>query len=351
MIAAREWARRNARPSVVAMALLLATVVVALGYAVDQIVDGSSFHLASQLAGSDARFREILGASAYDSLSKGQVYGSLVLDGVLAVVYGFGLWFFLWTYWCQPFWRVARVLDLRRIVLLLPVLAATFDLLENVVTGFGLEWTTTGVHYRGDGWALAVATLSCLKWFALAGALIAALSTLVAVLRPRADRTAEPITCSRVGDRVRRRARDLLLGWRYPRRGVHRRRARVRSRRPACSARPTCSAQCPVARTSPAPTRRSARLQTAAPTSATTRAMWPAFSKEPIRPIRRAAVCPARRTIATSRTIPAASCAQCCSRSAACCSTSSWWLRPRSRSRGRSGGCSRASTSIRACTR
>ena len=105
MIAVREWARRNARPSAVAMALVITAVVVALGDAVGQTVDGSPFHLASQLAGSDARFREILGASAYRSLSEGQVYGSLVLDGVLAVVYGFGLWFFLWTYWCQPFFR------------------------------------------------------------------------------------------------------------------------------------------------------------------------------------------------------------------------------------------------------
>ena len=201
LVSAREWARRNARPVVVVMALVLVAVFCVFAYAVNAIVDGSPFHLASQAAGSDARFREILGAGDWNSLSEGQVYGSLALDTVFAVVYGFGLWCFLWTWWCPPFWRVGRALRFRKLVLLLPILAATFDVLENIATGFGLDWTATGLHFRSDGWALAVSTLSCLKWFALGGAVIAAGANLVAVLLPRADVIATPLEPQRATDR------------------------------------------------------------------------------------------------------------------------------------------------------
>ena len=83
MVKVRERARRNARPMVVVMALVITVVLCALVYLVNAVVDGSAFHLASQLAASDARFREILGASEWN-LSQGQVYGSLALDSVFA---------------------------------------------------------------------------------------------------------------------------------------------------------------------------------------------------------------------------------------------------------------------------
>ena len=111
----------------------------------------------------------MLGTDASTSLSEGQVYGSLVLDGFDAVLYGVGLWFFLSTWWSQPFWKVRGVLDRRPIVLMLPLLAATFDVLENVATGVGIEWTGDGLRYRDDTWAVVVATLSWIKWFLLAG--------------------------------------------------------------------------------------------------------------------------------------------------------------------------------------
>ncbi len=184
------------------MSVVLVVVTGALLAVVRELVDGSSFHAASQFAGSRARFVEILTAThaSVRGLTEGDVYVSLAVDGVLAVVYGIGLWLFLWTWWCPPFWKVLRVLELRQTVLVLPVVAAVFDVLENTVTAFGLEWTG-GVAYRSDGWALAVATLAWIKWFALAGAVIAAVACLVAVLLPRADRAVEPPAGVRTGDR------------------------------------------------------------------------------------------------------------------------------------------------------
>lgn len=157
-------------------AIVAGAIVLLLGGAslVQLPVEDCNVHLASQFSGNGERFADRL--RDCDGVSATDLRWSLAADVLFAVAYGALGWLALKRTWRG--WRLGRLRRLGGVVPWLPVAAAALDVLEGVLTKFGVEHNGR-FAFRSDGAAEAVAGTALAKWLLFLLAAMALITSLV----------------------------------------------------------------------------------------------------------------------------------------------------------------------------
>lgn len=124
------------------------------------------FHPAVQFAGSADRLDDFFDTQNCASLSRRAATVSIAVDSVFACALAYLLNRSLMWLWSA--WRIARLTDLRRVVVALPLAALALDLTENVAILLSLKWEGSRLPtFRHDALALVIVTIAWTKWLCL----------------------------------------------------------------------------------------------------------------------------------------------------------------------------------------
>jgi hypothetical protein len=132
------------------------------------------FHLATQLAGSDARLQSWLGACPENEAADiDAARATLIWDVLLIAGYVLALSAVVRRWW--PLQHARGMAPLTNLAIAAPFIAGGLDLFENGLTALGLRADGTRFTYPDHMWLpVTVATVAWLKWLSVAAALAAA---------------------------------------------------------------------------------------------------------------------------------------------------------------------------------